>query len=125
MGTKEKEGLVPVSKEMMDKLNRPMEEKKKSNDEFIESITHTKEIKELKERIVGYQKAMVDFEKKSYERAKIEVKAEIEKEIDNFQSNKKQVTDKILIQIELKDKLKQSLFQEKCQTKNQNQKKQY
>ena len=54
------EGLVPVSKETMDRLRKPKTEKEKQ--EFIESITHTQQIKELKERIAGYKTAMVSRE---------------------------------------------------------------
>lgn len=50
-----------------------------------------KENRELRERIEGYKKAMVDFEKKSYKRTKIvegtnhkTKKAEILKEIDKL-----------------------------------------
>jgi len=47
-------------------------------------------IKELEDRIKGYQKAMVDFEKKSYERAKLEydlkfqkAREELKKDVNN------------------------------------------
>lgn len=55
-------------------------------------FSYDDKIKDLEERIEGYQKAMVNFEKKSYERAKIEVKGKHEKEIKEL---KKEIIDEI------------------------------
>ena len=46
-----------------------------------------KKIKELKERLAGYKKAMVDLDQKAYDRAVIEVKGIIEKLYEKHPNN--------------------------------------
>ncbi len=48
--------------------------------------------KEHEEIVNGYRKAMVNFEKKSYERAKVQFKEEVIKEIDKLMYGKEHIS---------------------------------
>jgi len=69
-----------ISKEVYDNVTTGL---KADRQEAID--TRIKAQEEHKEIVNGYRKAMVDFEKKSYERAKVEVKAKYEKQVKKLQ----------------------------------------